>query len=171
MGAPTPTPSPSAPPEICPCPQTRHSVIYSVAYLPFADNYTKSPHSLHRDIPSHAPAATPLCTVLQWWSERWIIPHFGGGWRRRARGDRPSIDGQATDTKRAANGLLTDGLRAIHGRATDFTRAIHGRDHGLKTDETRTRNGRTTIRVESWKLDSRLLEAAGGQNRHASVIP
>ena len=40
--------------------------------------------------------------------------------------------------------------------------------HGLK-------NGRATIRVESWKLDFGLLEAAleaaDGRNRHASVIP
>ena len=57
------------------------------------------------------------------------------------------------------------------GRDTDFTRAIHGR----ATDKIRTeqglKNGRATIRVESWKLDFGLLDAAGGRNRHASVIP
>ena len=37
--------------------------------------------------------------------------------------------------------------------------------------EVAEKHGRTTIRVESWKLDSRLLEAAGGRNRHASVLP
>ena len=47
-----------------------------------------------------------------------------------------------------------DGQRAIHGRATDKIRA----GHGLK-------NGRTTIRGESWKLDARLLEAAGKNMR------
>ena len=62
-----------------------------------------------------------------------------------------------------------------HGNGRFATRGelasdAQGTSHGLRTDEPRTKYGRTTVRGESWKLDSGLLEAAGGRNRHASVM-
>ena len=76
--------------------------------------------------------------------------------------------GLPTDTwRRTDYGLHTDLQRAIHGHTTDKLRSWFGR----ATDFTRAWNGRATVWVESWKLDFGLLEAAGGRNRHASVIP
>ena len=49
-----------------------------------------------------------------------------------------------------------DGQRAIHGRANE----LHT---GLKTDELRTKYGRTTVRGESRKLDFGLLEAVDSE--------
>ena len=76
--------------------------------------------------------------------------------------------GQDTDGTRTQNGRHTDKLRSYHGLKTDGPRASNGQE----TDGTRTDGGalgeralpRTcTIRVESWKLDFGLLEAAGGE--------